>query len=661
MVIPLDWQVGFPLRHTLFLRLDRPLEEGAELRIRLNDRTVVRQTLDTRTLRSPAIQVCQAGYDRSSAPRYALLSTWMGDGGGWVYEEPLRFQLLREEDGEVVFEGLSELAKSAEEPDDDFAGIRPDRAVNLALADTHRLDFSGFSEPGRYRVHVEGVGVSYPFEISDAVWEKAWITSMRGFWYQRASEPLYWPEARIFRPRNFHPDIGKTALRSKARMNMYTVEEWRNADSPVIRNQDEAFKKLPAYATEEVETRIAGGYFDAGDWDRRTDHLVVTLRMLNLYELDPERFQAMAWGLPGKEGLPDLLKEAVWGATLWRTLQAESGGIPGWIESSGHPRKGEVSWTDSVPLFISRPDAVSSYRYAATAWMLSEALKPFDAEEAEAWADSAERAMAFAEAEWAAIPQEHRKMHELEDSRNLAALEAWLATGDAAWHGVFQETAELDGAQPVKRWYAAKDGGERDQLLAAFRYASQQRREGDAALREQAREAVISFADTAERHARQSPFGFAKWDPTRNMGWGTLGAPQAIHLMMAWWLSGEERFREAAVRANYLPLGMNADQLSFTTGLGSDWPRNPLIIDARRGNDVPPGITLYGTWNPAFWSAWGIDRARKDGAFHPAYSSWPTSEGFVDIGYGNAGQCEYTVQHTMSYANTVWGFLMLER
>jgi endoglucanase len=311
---------------------------------------------------------------------------------------------------------------------------------------------------------------------------------------------------------------------------------------------------------------------------------------------------------------------------------------------------------------MTQPDAVSSYLYAATALKLARALEPYLPEEAADWEASAMRAMDFADEEWAKIPVEHKKMHELEDIRHLAALEAWLSTGDEVWHERVKASAVYqDPDTPLRQWFHDRDGGERDQLDAAFLYATQTLREPDPVLRESAKQSILNLAEYATEFTHENVYGFAKYDPTHNMGWGTLGAPQAKHLVKAWWLTGDQRYYDAAVLANNLPLGMNADQLSFTTGLGSKWPDHPLVIDFLRTGKMPPGITLYGTWNPKFWDSWGIQRAAKAGLFYPEYKDWPTSEGYVDIGYGNAGQAEFTVQHTMSYANTVWGFLSLKR
>jgi endoglucanase len=660
MVIPLAWEVDFPKRHVVFLRAGKQAVSMDRIVLRLAGDEVGTLELDTRKLRSDSIQVSQAGYDLRSSRRHAVLSLWMGNGGAYPFDTPMPFELL-DEDGRAVWTGEVELFKEADEPDDDFAGIKPEMAYNVALAPTYGLDFSSFTKPGVYRIHIPGIGVSFPFAVSDRIWEKAWKISMRGFYSQRAGLEMDLPWANYKRPIGFHPSVGKQARVSKARMNPYTIEEVLS-DTHVIRDQKEAFTKLPKYATDEWVEDISGSYFDAGDWDRRSKHLIVPYRLLMLYALAPGHFKAMEWGLPGENPeLPDLLEEVIWGMDLYRRLQHEDGGVPGWIESEEHPVLGEASWNDSLDLFVSAPDAITSYLFAACAYRLARALEPLQEGTASQWRQAAGKAISFAEQTVNNIPADHRWMNDLVDKRNLAALEAWLSTGDETWHDLFQQTTIVDGPETqLNKWYPQTEGGWQRQLDAAFLYVTQDLLPGKPLLAGDMRRSILDYASFALEFGRGNVYGFTKYDSQANAAWGTLGAPQASHLAMAWWLTGNHAYYDAAAAASFLALGMNGDQISFTTGLGSRTPNNPLIIDPRRmGVDAAPGISLYGLWDPANWSAWGIDRAKQADAFFPPYEEWPTGESYVDIGYGNAGQAEYTVQQTMIQANYVWGMLSI--
>jgi hypothetical protein len=82
---------------------------------------------------------------------------------------------------------------------------------------------------------------------------------------------------------------------------------------------------------------------DAGDWDRRVQHLKSGLLLLELAELFPDYFGSLSLNIPESgNGLPDVVNEALWNIDFFRRLQTAAGGIRGGIESSEHPRRGEA-------------------------------------------------------------------------------------------------------------------------------------------------------------------------------------------------------------------------------------------------------------------------------------------------------------------------------
>ena len=63
--------------------------------------------------------------------------------------------------GAVAAEGRAELSKASDDLTEDAY------KKNYNGVDVYVMDFSGLSDPGTYRVCVEGVGCSYPFEIGE--------------------------------------------------------------------------------------------------------------------------------------------------------------------------------------------------------------------------------------------------------------------------------------------------------------------------------------------------------------------------------------------------------------------------------------------------------------------------------------------------------------
>ncbi|HON23770.1 MAG TPA: hypothetical protein PKV74_08345, partial [Syntrophales bacterium] len=84
--------------------------------------------------------------------------------------------------------------KKAGERDEDAFGR------NFNGVDVYEMDFSDLRTRGFYRLYVEDVGCSYPFEIGPQVWEKAFTVSARGFYHQRSGIALGPPWTGYRRP-----------------------------------------------------------------------------------------------------------------------------------------------------------------------------------------------------------------------------------------------------------------------------------------------------------------------------------------------------------------------------------------------------------------------------------------------------------------------------
>ena len=122
------------------------------------------------------------------------------------------FSVIDNKSNGVSFKGRIKLSKGAGDPTEDAYG------KNFNGVDVYMMDFSTFSTPGTYRVCVEGVGCSHPFEIRDDVWRKAFYVSVRGLYHQRSGVEIGPPYTSFRRPRNFHPEDGVRVYASTARL-----------------------------------------------------------------------------------------------------------------------------------------------------------------------------------------------------------------------------------------------------------------------------------------------------------------------------------------------------------------------------------------------------------------------------------------------------------
>lgn len=634
----IDWKIEYQIKHVLFFEFSEPLVRGQRYEVKYASDQFEQTSfvLDDSKMLTRAIQVSQLGHHPEDLVKYASLSLWKGDGGGHQFPDTGDFSLI-DEDGREMFSGEWKLVKAQSENDDSYNQWGQDRRHNTAKSNVYRLDFSNFKSTGTYRVWAKGVGVSKPIVISNDVYKEAFIKSVRGLYHQRSGIELKAPFTDYARPLMFHPDMGKTATLSATPLqHPYYVKE---------DGQNETFKRLPEKDTGKAVTNFWGGYSDAGDWDRRIQHLQASRFLFDLYERDPEMMGRISLNIPESNNqLPDIIDEALWGMEIYLRLQGEDGGVSGWIESEEHPKMGEVSWIDSLDLFVTSPDMFSSYTLAATAAKGSRSLESLDPDKASKLKESALKAMAFAEKEWPSVKDNPALMNNITDLRNLAAVELFLLTDDEEWHQVFLETSIFrNGAAPAQQWNPREKGGRVDQLEAAFTYARMLPDGHDKNVVENIQKSLSASADFSSEFSEQTGYGWTKDHDSDNIAWGTLGKPQTSKVLRAYILTGEEKYLKTAERSAFFPFGMNGDHLTFTTGIGNAI-KNPLLIDAQTMSwKSPEGITVYGPWDPAKWDYWGSNEVTKTRDSYPPHATWPAGESTLDLGYLMVPQSEFTV------------------
>ncbi|MFW6189465.1 MAG: glycoside hydrolase family 9 protein [Planctomycetota bacterium] len=633
-----------PVRHVVYLELPRPLKEGAAYTVHLrglNTRRVeVGYEHRPREARSDAVHVTQIGYRAGDPFKRAYLSTWFGTGGAVSYEVE-RFHLLEHESGESVYEGEVRLAFAADEPEH----LKEEK--NYSHTDVYYLDFHEFDRPGTYRVLVPGIGCSYPFTIREGVWNKAFRTSMMGVLAHRSGIELGPPFTDYVRPRPMHPADG---------VKVFKIDKtfWDGEASTV---RDSLMRLLgPELDPSKLEThpQAWGGYMDAGDWDRRSQHLRPTYLHLELLDMFPDYFEGLELSLPPAEAgnrLPDTMDEALWNLDFYRRLQRDSGAVGGGVESTAHPRTGECSWQESLLLGTFAPDPETTYRYAACAAKTARLMEPYDAKRASGYAESAERAWQWAEqnAERMLRDQQGKKGGTLH-WKAVAAAELYHLTEREGYHDAFRD--------------AIPDQFHDRQRDAWFAYALLPERLADPALRRKALEGYRSLGDISVEFAERNAFNLVTDIPQLpTIGyvgyWTVPGMTVGPGVTRAHYLTGDERYLRAAVAGAQFTAGANPMNMTMTTGLGHDYPRAPLHIDSRRsGQPAPPGITVFGPSDPG-QSGRAYDWAHKwrlGPTMVPESRSWPASEFYVDI-YGWPPMNEYTVHQCLGPVSYHFGYL----
>ena len=728
-----------PFEHTLFLTLAEPLPAEGVLWVEVPgaDGPVARGIELGPTARCPAVHCNQVGWHPADPAKRAFLSLWLPDGppeytdaGGAVDYAALAgrggfestFSVIDAASGRAVARGPVTLRKRPGEAEDfdwqllpypsDGGELKRNYAKTFVYEMSFGPDLWPDPSPGEYVVSVTGLGASLPFRIADDVWEGVFRHAMAGLYNHRAGLEL---DGRFgyARPRSLHPADGVTV--HKSRLPIVVTGEGPSGN-PV------AYKSaVTKYLTDETNPDAWGGLMDAGDWDRRTQHLDVVADLLDLYALHPGYFGGFALNLPASGevlpgplyagvDLPDVLDEAVWTLDFFRRVQEPGGGVSGGIEEEYADGRdsGSVespSWLTDETAFSYAPDAWTSYRYAAAAAKAAVILEPLAPRVAAEFRRTGDAAWDWAERhrdpaelrpfleEWAAEgkPGERGKRDE-QGAKALGRIAevTGAARGWAAAERFASDTPAAGGSGDLlgivrsELPWAAKDYPDApagDEARAAWAIARSDR--SPEPLRDQA---AASLARTATEYGTvpQARMAFRQFKhPFTQHYYGSGVTPAELERTQARVHAAGLSHGDATVtRADLIDglnytLGGNPLDLSYAVGLGDRDPTAPLHLDSQAtGDPAPPGIVIYGPHKPSFAGMyWWLYTAPTwselyDGtaplppgsparAIEPPKLTWPTVESFVDHPRYPM-DTEYTVQQGITGVAFLAGVLAAE-
>lgn len=429
---------------------------------------------------------------------------------------------------------------------------------------------------------------------------------------------------------------------------------------------------------------------DAGDWDRRIQHVNVASLLLEVYEGLPARLQALDFGLPrsteildaalyaGTDTLPNLLHEPIWLLDFFRRLQVPDGGVSGGIESAGGPLTGEPSFLEHQTVFAYAPDPLATYLYAAAAAGLARVLGDLGhASPAALYRQSALRAWHRAEAGFADPDAFYADALEAARGTDVFAGTPWeirraalqRRTGEARI-ATAAALFRLGGGQAFGRIFeeswSAGFGLAGQRADAAWDYA--RAADADPATRTEIEDAVVREARAFAAAQRGLSYPSMK-HPYAPAGWGQGGVPDGAMIRLflrAHRLSRNPELLRVMEQTSQSLLGANQLGLSLTTGLGRRGIQHPLHEDHRAmGVPAPPGITIYGfgplaAFSPEwlFGPSWAIfpedePVARHAGRIEPARFALPYFEALIAHPM-MVMQQEYTVHESIAPTAALW-------
>lgn len=690
--------------HFAFLKLSEPLESNLEYEVKTPLGELVKFKYDDKITISAAIKVNQVGYAPEAGRKYAYLGAWLGELGPLDFSawNGQNFFLIDAFSGAESFTGKIELRGK---------DVFYKNGAPFTGETVYQMDFSSFKTPGNYYIRIPGIGRSWEFTIGPDALGEAFYIHARGLYHKRCgiAKELPYTEwvcgdchMKTFAG-GFPPDEGHY---SKAKDG--EKRDWGFFNSAGESVELNHFDVIKATATTTELPGVHGGWHDAADYDRRNYHFSVVNDLLSAYLMFPENFADGQLNIPESgNGIPDIIDEARWGVEVWRLAQNAQGGVGCWIEATSHPLDNNPH-TDKQPYYLALPTRESTMDYAAHAAMLALALQKAGATaDSELYLKSAVKAFNYANDPANRIIRQItcpvKKDNEVSNVE-YTYKEPAIVPPEFVFKAAFNLYV-LTGEDRYLYECKKASGGFEQYIYDMFWRGSPFYfvdfwvfRDKTPALANEKKLFKQLILKNAEDYlnALNNNYPYRiPWFPNDHgyvvtMAWGTWHPlVRSRFFIVAWYMTGEEKYRDAALLCNDWHNGANPMGETMTSGLGKVYPVRFLDLPSYTDGieEFVPGITpyrnIFGIPREDVQLAHGLFfRERKDHNFNDVgitllpdsitggkklneqetaealYKNWPVWRRYANVEGFTVPVSEYTVWQTIAPAAAVTGCLL---
>jgi hypothetical protein len=643
-----DFKYDYTMEHTIYLKLPKSMVQGKTYTIQVNPVTnadVQSSTIQFDIFNNPseAIHVNLVGYLNDNGIKAADLFLWMGDGGGRDYSafagnKVFIYNVTTKEKKEVG--SVSFWKKSTPE-----AGN-----YNLTASDVWKADFTGFHNPGTYRIAIEGIGCSENFDIKSDVYLEPFKVSVLGFFYMRIGQdsmhtvpvprrPLYIP--------NQSP--------SNTKVYITTMQPWHPNWKTFSKGDywDNPNDWMPYVKPGNPENNNAfGGHSDALDWDRHLGHISIIYDMLLPYMLTDGKISDDNFGIAESgNGIPDILDEARNEVDFWLRLRDGKG----YSHGLTNPNKNNI-------LYQAGNTPMAAWANAANSAMLANCFQIAGLKElANTYKDSAIAAYAYASGLQDQMLDAKHDIGEAtirgKDLKMMAAAYLYNVTGNTMYEDVVNALSNATTNTSVIA------DNTMNQLWASVAYLKTKQTVHYPDLYARIKASVINEAKTKEAN-------YIDIRPSRRATDNSSGYFKTIQnvqrCLVAHAITADktekELFGNALVLEADWGLGRNSLNIIYMTTATTKLAGKRSIENAYTSgrNDGTPGLhpghTPYintDDWSPSLIMgrpSWMTSKC------YPEYSKWPKAEGYFNTRYVWS-HVEFTPQQTMRGKTALYGYL----
>lgn len=388
------------------------------------------------------------------------------------------------------------------------------------------VDFSELKTPGTYAIKVGGQALRGDLNVTDKTFEEVTKAALKWFYYQRASMALDEAYAGKWKRAAGHTNS--------------TIQKHNSAGNGSITSSK--------------------GWYDAGDYGRYiVNSGITTYTLLSLFEHYPDYFKTLKWNIPAEGTLPDLLAEIKYNLDWMLTMQDADGGVFHKMTSLGFP--GDVMPAkDTDPIYVIGKGTAATLDFAGVMAAASRVFKTYDA-------DFAAKCLAAAKSAYAWGTQNSNVRFKnpsdvstgeygdsyFGDEKLFAGSELYLATHDDSYKQNISEAG-------VPNWGDVAG-------LAVYGSATY-------GANANSKQLLTKLADEFVSRASKG-FGVVMGKDDFVWGSNAVAANQGVWLLHAYYLTGEQKYYDAARKVLDYLLGKNPLDMSFMTGFGTKSPKKP--------------------------------------------------------------------------------------
>lgn len=421
--------------------------------------------------------------------------------------------------------------------------VSDDPSTGLSL---YEADFSSFQTAGHYFIRISSGSESVPFIIADTAFSAAVKMSLKGLYFQRCGTAL---------DREF--------------AGLYDHESCHSADGIFHSSTDSS-----GY----MSTR--GGWHDAGDYGK---YVVPACNaagtLLMLYEKYPLYISMDDLNIPESgNGIADILDETRYELEWLLSMQKNDGGVYFKVTT-----KNFVGWImpeDNMDIrYIYETSSTATADLAAVMAAAYRVYQSIDADFAQTCLTAAQKSWQWLEAHPNIVPEggfqnpEDTETGEYgddddSDERLWAAAELFEATGETAYNQYFQNHYQDNGIiNGPADWQDERSMAQLCYLTGSQPAALQN-------VKNNIRQSLYNYCDDQNSLSNSDGFRVAMEGWEYYWGSNSVVMDKAILLIYAYEESNNDNYLATALhQLNYI-LGSNAHNMTFVSGLATNYPHN---------------------------------------------------------------------------------------